>query len=421
MKVININDFEEKLYYEKLNNGLEVFLVPLLNKKDYFVSMGIKYGNSYTDFKVDNKNYQVPSGIAHFLEHKLFERNEILKPFEFFLASGTDVNASTSISFTNYYFAGNNNFENNLKYFLNWLTKLEINDSLVEKEKGIILQEARMYDDDIDRFLYEEIRHNTFINDSYGKKVIGEDCDIKNITKKDLELCYSSFYRPDNMFLVITGCFDKDKTIKIIEQELIDFKNSKFKVNKIKIKEPDEVLLKEQTYKKDLTTPKVAISYKINKNKFPIEEYKLDIYLSIILSLVFGNTSIFREESLNTGVFLTFFSSIISSSTHKVIILDGITNNPDKFIKKVDEEIRNIRLKEEDFNRIKKAWIAGEIKTIDNVNMINHDIFTDIITYEEYKNNKINDLKALNFKELNTVIKSLSFKNRAIIKILPLK
>ena len=190
MKEININTFEEKLYYEKLDNGFEVYLVPLKNKNNYNISLGVKYGNCYTDFMVDGKIYKTPSGVAHFLEHKLFERENDVSPFDYYSKSGTSVNACTSILYTNYYCVGNNAFSENLDYLLKWVTNIYITDENVAKEKGIILEEERMYEDNPDRVLNERSRANLFVNDPYGKKVVGEEEDIKNITKEDLITCY---------------------------------------------------------------------------------------------------------------------------------------------------------------------------------------------------------------------------------------
>ena len=131
MKKININNFNEKLYYEKLQNGFLVYMVPLKDKRSYKINLGIKYGNSYTDFEMDNKKYHTPSGVAHFLEHKLFERENGISPFEFYSKSGTSVNASTSILYTNYYCTGNNNFNENLEYLLNWIKEINITDENV--------------------------------------------------------------------------------------------------------------------------------------------------------------------------------------------------------------------------------------------------------------------------------------------------
>ena len=107
MKEININNFDEKLYYEKLDNGLEVFLVPYDNTKSFYVSATVMFGGKDRIFKVNDKEYHIPTGIAHFLEHKLFEREN--NPFEFYMKSGTEVNASTNDDITSYYFYGNNN------------------------------------------------------------------------------------------------------------------------------------------------------------------------------------------------------------------------------------------------------------------------------------------------------------------------
>ena len=124
MKQIKINNLEENLFYEELSNKLGVYLVPLQNKNKYFISFFTKYGNHTTHFKIDGKEKTVPSGIAHFLEHKMFEReDEEIKPFQFFTESGTDVNAGTSIFYTTYYCSGNNKFYENLKYLLNWISR----------------------------------------------------------------------------------------------------------------------------------------------------------------------------------------------------------------------------------------------------------------------------------------------------------
>ena len=109
MKEIRINNFKEKLFYEKLDNGLEVFLVPLKNKNNYTCMFGTKYGGRDIKFFVDGKLIETPTGIAHFLEHKMFEKDE--DPFHFYQKYGTDVNASTSYDYTAYYILGNKNMK----------------------------------------------------------------------------------------------------------------------------------------------------------------------------------------------------------------------------------------------------------------------------------------------------------------------
>ena len=419
MQKININNFEEKLYYEKLPNGLEVFLVPMLQKQNYFCMFGTKYGGRNLKFKIDNKEVEVPSGIAHFLEHKLFEREDI-NPFEFYGKSGTDVNASTTSECTNYYFFGNNQFLDNLKYLLNWITKLEINDEKVKKEQGIILEEASMYKDRPDRILYERILNNVYQEDTRRKKVIGTDEDIIKITKEDLDICYKSFYRPDNMYIIAAGNINPTDTIKVIKEELKDFKNPKEKIELIEANEPDEVFKDYEEINIDVETPKLGISYKINKNVFKnlkIDKYNLDYYLQMLITLGFGSSSDFKEELLNKGLFTTFNHQITDTNTHYLIDFYASSFEANKLIKEIDNYVNQIKIKEEDFHRLKKTWIASEIRMIDSINATVYNILDDILDYNEFKGNKINDIKNLEFSKLKEVQKKLDLKNKAIVLI----
>ncbi len=417
MKEININNFEEKLYYEKLVNGFEVYFVPLKNKNNYNISLGVKYGNCYTDFKVNGKNFKTPAGVAHFLEHKLFERENDISPFDYYSKSGTSVNACTSILYTNYYCVGNNSFNENLDYLLKWITNIYITDENVEKEKGIILEEERMYKDNPDRVLNEKSRANLFVNDPYGKKVVGEEEDIKSITKEDLITCYNSFYTLNNMFLIITGNFNKDEAINIVKNNFNKIKKSKQKIEKVKVEEPDQVKKEYEEVKLNVSTPKISLNYKINKKKFSLDDYNLGIYLSIILRLAFSDTSLFYEKGLEEKLFidLTYFLTI--TSTHVVISFDVISEN-DEVIEKIEQELKNIELKEKDFERMRACLIANEVKTVDNVSLMSYDIFDDVIYYGGYKNEKINDLKKLTYKKMLDVKNKIDTTNKAIVKII---
>lgn len=414
MKEININNFNEKLYYEKLQNGFLVYMVPLKDKRSYKINLGIKYGNSYTDFEMDNKKYHTPSGVAHFLEHKLFERENGISPFEFYSKSGTSVNASTSILYTNYYCTGNNNFNENLEYLLNWIKEINITDENVEKEKGIILEEARMYKDNPDRVLYEKVRCNLFNKDPYGKIVIGSLEEIKSITREDLITCYNMFYKPSNMFLIITGDFDKESAIKIIKDNISYLPLSKVP-KKVKVKEEDNVKVPNEVLKLSVTMEHIAVSYKINKKKFKMDDYNLDNYLYILLDILYGGTSKFYDENLQLGLFNSFNYNITITDTH-VVITFNITAEDDKILEKIEKEFQ-VKIEDSDFSRIKKCLIASEVKVIDNVNTINYDIFDDVICYGEYKNKKIDDYKKLNFDELLNVKNNISFKHKSIVKI----
>ncbi len=420
METININKFKEKLYFEKLDNGLEVYLIPMSDKKNYMGLLGVKYGGANTRFKIDDKEYCTPTGIAHFLEHKLFEQE--VSPFNFYAKSGTDVNASTTQDYTAYYFMGNNNFNENLEFLLKWIKNFNITDAQVEKEKGIILEEASMYKDNPDRKIFELLNLNTFVNHPYRIKTIGTDSDIKRITKEDLELCYNTFYTPDNMALVVVGNFDLEETLKIIKENSDFKKKIEGKVTKVEVLEEDEVKVKKQVLKENINIPKIGISYKINKknlNKLNIDKYELDLYIYLILALGFGNTSDFREELMKKELFTEAGYQLLDTKDYYVIQIICTTNYPEELYNKISNYILNVKLDEDSFERMKKTLIASEVRMIDNVSVTTYNVLYDILDYEKYQNEKIKINRSLKFEVLKDVYHAMSFKNEALVVLEP--
>ena len=418
LQEININNFLEKLYYERLDNGLRVFLVPLKYKKSFYATLFTKFGGKDLDFRVNGKDYHVPSGVAHFLEHKLFEGCRV-SPFKFYSKSGTDVNADTNHERTRYYFWGSYNFNSNLRYLIKWLNTFNISDSKVEKEKGIILEEASMNRDRPNRVLYDRLLNNVLISDNYRSKVIGTDEDIKSITKEDLNLCYDTFYNPSNMCLVAVGNFNKDKAIKIIKEEYSKCSYKKVNYELILKDEPDKVFKKHETVYMDVDVPKVGVMFKMNRKLFDIglDKYFLGYYLYMLFLIGCGDTSDFYENLFNGGYFASASFDLNEIESHYLPSFYATSKCPLELIKKLKSYLKDIELKEEDFIRAKKTWIASEVKMIESVSATIENIVSDIVDYNEYKNNRINDIKSLSFDTLLKVKECLSFDNYSAVII----
>ena len=234
MKRINIKELKLDLYTEKLDNGLEIYIIP---KKcnNIYTTFSTKYGSNQDEFVPINskKMKKYPLGIAHFLEHKMFEQEDGTDPFEYYSERGADANANTSNYKTTYLFSGPEFFDENINYLIDYVQSPYFTDENVEKEKGIIIQEIKMYQDDPYSVLFEKSVYNSFIKHPIKIPVIGTIESVKKITKKDLYECYNTFYNPGNMFIVVTGNIDPKQTIELIKenQSKKEFKSILFRIN----------------------------------------------------------------------------------------------------------------------------------------------------------------------------------------------
>ena len=297
MKKDKLIQFDLDLYSETLDNGLRVFIVPKNNSNNIYVTFSTKYGSVHDEFiPIDsNEYYKVPMGVAHFLEHKVFETEDNIDPFEIFSANGADCNANTSNYKTTYLFSGPSNFKENLNYLLDFVQSPYFTDKNVEKEKGIIEQEIKMLNDRPYWHLYERIIHNCFKKHPIKYPVGGTVSSIKKITKDDLYKCYNTFYHPANMFVTITGNVDYKECIKIIKQNQMNKEFDEFKDIIIKeVSEPDKVVKEYEKLKFDVLLPKVARAYKINCKDYDIRKVKN--YLNIYFSILTDSTSLLDEE-----------------------------------------------------------------------------------------------------------------------------
>ena len=165
MRKNSLKGLDIDVYREKLDNGLDIILIPYKNKKNYFMSYATKYGSIITSFTPDNskRKIEVPTGIAHFLEHKMFEQENGEDPFTYFSKSGSGANASTSYDSTQYICYGTKNFNDNLSYLLDFVNSPYFTAENVEKEKGIIIEELKMYFDIPDYKLESRLKENIYI------------------------------------------------------------------------------------------------------------------------------------------------------------------------------------------------------------------------------------------------------------------
>lgn len=418
MKKITIKKINEDIYYEKLDNGLDVYLYVNKNIHNNYVTFTTKYGSIYNEFEDDNgKMIRVPNGIAHFLEHKVFVQKDDPQPEEFYGNVGCLTNAYTTFKNTTYLFNGPNNLEDNVKYLLDFVQNLYLTKENVESEKGIITQEINMCNDRPGDILYDKIRENTIKVNPFKDSIIGTVKDINSITKELLEKCYYKFYHPSNMFLVITGNFDKDKMLDIIKENQ---NNKKFKKEKeIKVKdynEPDKVVKEKEIIKCNTNIPKMAYSLKIPIKQFKMDIRKLSIYMFIIFNLLFGETSDFDEECKNDGIITnSLYYNILNIDTHFIVSLINSGEKYDELIKRIDKEFIDIKFDKNDLERKKKVLISNEVFSYENIEMVNDMIVDNIIFDNKIEEDMIGLIDSLNIDELNEIVDKIDFSNKSIV------
>jgi predicted Zn-dependent peptidase len=411
MKKTEIKHLDLTLYSDKLDNGLEVYMIPKNNYNNIYVTFTTKYGSNEIEFTPINSNkmVKVPLGIAHFLEHKLFEQQDGIDPFTFYNERGSDCNANTNQYKTTYLFSGPNFLEENLEYLLDYVQQPYFTDENVEKEKGIITQEIKMYQDDPDTVMYEKVLENCFKTHPMKYPIIGTINSINKIKKEDLYTCYNTFYHPENMFIILTGNIDPKKTLEIIKNNQSKKKFDEFK--KVKIKkydEPKEVAKIEDSARMNVSIPQCVIAYKI-----PLKmNYQNLVYTLTYFDFKLGSTSKFIENLINEQIInepLMLDYNIVDN--YLILFVFGITKSPNELIKKIKKEMSSIKLNEDEFKRKKKTLISSLLYLSDNIFRLNHSIINDIIFYGKFNTNIYEDIQNLNFEDFKKLIQNLDLNN----------
>lgn len=419
MKKITINKINEDIYYEKLDNGMDVYLYVNKDIQNNYVTFTTRYGSVYNEFEDSNKGKleKVPNGIAHFLEHKVFVQEEEMQPEEFYAKNGALTNAYTTFKNTTYLFSGTDKIEENINYLLDFVQELYLTEENVESEKGIITQEINMCDDRPVDLLYEKIRQNAISLNPFKESIIGTVKDINSITKELLEKCYNKFYHPSNMFLVVTGNFDKERVMQVIKenQDKKKFRN----MDKIKLreyKEPNKVVKEKEIIKCNTNIPKVAYSIKIPLDKFNMDKRKLSVYMFIIFNLLFGDTSTFDEDAKKDGIITnTLVYNNLNIDTHFIVSLINSSDKYKELISRIDDTLMDIKFSCEELNRKKKVLISNEVFSYENIEMINEMIIDNIIFDNKIETDMIGIIESLNIDELNGIVKKIDFNNKSIV------
>ena len=373
MKTIKYFGNEQKIYYEKLNNGLDVYIIPNHIEKIYHASIVAKYGSEVSDFvPVNEKEFvHLPDGIAHFLEHKVFDTDGV-DAFSFFSKTGTYTNASTTFFSTRFFINGKRCFKKNFNYLLSMVFTPYFTNERVESERNIIAEEIKMYDDEPDWMIDYEASRAVYQN-YLQKKIAGTVESISKIDANLLKKVYETFYQPSNMFVVVSGNVTPKEVIDILNNNEA-LKKIKITNQKIEIKKKEEVSEVKKEYvglEGNIILPKLKYVYKFLLKDFKTcQGARLRFYFDAIFNHLFGDGSLFEEVVDKKKISTFYYLENQSIFDTYMLALYAESEYADLFKEEVDNTISNIHITKEDFARIKKVWESIVIRSLDNAEAI---------------------------------------------------
>lgn len=386
------NQINEVLYKEILPNGLTVYLLP---KEGFHKTYGLfstDYGSIDNHFGYANETmHTVPDGIAHFLEHKLFEKEEGDVMYKFG-ALGAQTNAFTSFSRTSYLFSTRENSYECTELLLDFVQKPYFTKENVEKEQGIIQQEIQMYQDDSDWRLFAGLLEKMYPDSPLAADIAGTPATINAITADDLYKNYEVFYHPKNMNLFLTGPFDIEMMSDFVRsnQAKKDFADlSEIQRKEIKASEP----ISGESLELEVAMPKFALGLRgedqLSSDSKTLFKYKLANQL--FLDLLFGRTSQRYEELYNSGLIDDSFGfSFDLDKRFHFAVLTADTENPQILGQTLQEAIKSYKIdrdfSEEHLDLLKREMLGDYFSSLNSLeyiaNQFSSEIYGDLTFFD---------------------------------------
>lgn len=422
MKIIENSKVKEKLYIEKMKNGLTVMIIPKPGIQKKYMIWGTNYGSNDNKFIVPGETEitEVPNGVAHFLEHKLFEQPNGTNSLDTLTALGVNANAFTTNDHTAYLFECTNNFYPAMDELMDYVQHPYFTDENVEKEKGIIGQEIKMYDDYPDWKVYLNALKILYHENPMKIDVAGTVETISHIDKEILYKCYKTFYHPSNMIMVIVGDFKPEEMFEKVRKRLVE-QETKGEIKRINPIEPEDIVKPRIEEKAEVSMPLYTIGIKDNPKEDDKKKIvRKDIGIEIILNLILGKSSKLYQELYKDGIiFGEQGLSYEYGREYAHVLVTGQTTDPDKVYEGFKKEIRNMKtngINKEDAERLKKMIYGRYIREYNDVSEIARMFLTDYlrgICSFDY----LEEIEGIDVEYLEQLLKDVFNEDKMVISI----
>lgn len=375
MQIIENSKVKEKLYVEKLENGLTVMIMPKKNIQKKYMIWATNFGSIDNKFIApnDKEETNIPDGVAHFLEHKMFEQQNGTNSLDTLTALGVNANAYTTTDHTCYLFECTDNFYPAMDELMDYVQNPYFTDQNVEKEKGIIGQEIQMYDDYPSWAVYMNAMKCMYKNNPIIIDIAGSIESISKIDKEVLYKCYNTFYHPSNMVMCFAGEFEPEALIEEVKKRLKPTEKHG-EIKRIYPEEPEQIVKKENTQNMEVSMPIFVIGIKDvidNKNCTSSNIVKKHIAIEILLNMLIGKSSklykeLYEAELITGEPYLDYEFS----KQYAHVSITGQSNDPKKILEKFEAEIKQMKENDIDlahFQRVKNMIYGNYVKEYDDV------------------------------------------------------
>ena len=379
MSIIENKRIEESIYFQQLDSGLNIYFVPKKGYKQKHAIFAADYGSNDNHFVPigERDPIKVPAGVAHFLEHKLFEDRD-MDIFDRFSRLGASVNAYTNFNQTAYLFSTTENFYESLELLVKFVQNPYFTDSNVEKEKGIIEQEIRMYEDSPNWRVYFNCLNGMYLDHPVKIDIAGTVKSIREIDKDILYRCYNTFYSPSNMVLFITGDLSFERIVDVVKKaERKDLPKAAEEIARVYPDEPTKI--QKQYIEDRLATSIPLFSIGIKDNKLNMqgnELVKKDLVTNLLLEILFGESSKLYNELYSKGLIDNNFTSYFTGKVdygHSLVL--GQSNEPNRVYDEILKHIKDAKkssISKEAFQRIKNKNMGGFLIGLNSLNFISN-------------------------------------------------
>lgn len=365
----HINEHFKEIYYTKrLNNGLNIVILPKEHYHTTYVSLSVPFGNHHTQLYIDNQLITLPIGSAHFFEHKIYA-SEQGDMFAKFVKYGIEPNAYTSYEYTSYIFNATSHVKEGIQLLFETLDKPYFTDENIDTERDIINEEIHMNDDKTSTKMYRHLFESMFFNHPIKHDILGTKESIALINKDTLHLMHQYFYQTSNRLLVIAGKVD----IEDIESFLssYDTKEHIYPFELIPIQEPKEIVTEEKEVFEHIEKPRLALGFKF-KHQFDIVQMELvSTALYIVLHAYIGQSSKHFQSLLDEKLIYNDLHYFVQKEAQaESVIIYASSPNPKELKKRLieilNQPIEDV-LTEAVFKRLNNVTLAASIEALDDM------------------------------------------------------